>query len=966
MSQQVASLFAKISADTTDFDRGMSSSHKALTSFSGLIGGGLVIAAAAGAAAIAGVGAIMVKGIKSAAELEQNVANIGATMGLAGADMKPFKDMITNLALDPKLKVNLDEASSAVAMLAKMGVRGEQDMSAMARATVLLSNSTGGDLATSAEVAMKAQKLWNLSIEDTGFVTNQTVGFLQNSTADLNDYRLGMSAAGGVASSLGVTLEDFNASLGVSIIKYGSAASAGDGLKTFLTALNPLTDTAKDKMEELGLITAEGANQFFTAAGAMKSQAEIADLLANSIGGLSAEQQGQALQEIFGRDAMRTAIALMEERGAGIDAFKAKLANTDAEAAAATRQATLTAQWALFTDTVAASVAVIGDQFNPAGLQVIEWLSSMSAKYMPSVISWFAKFAAWLTDALPKIEAFIEGLALWAGTLGLQWQRVADGTVSAGETIAWWAGFIWDKVVEAFGKAVEWIKAQLPVWVAKLQEWGAAAGNWITDVGWPALVANLRKWGANLWAWIVEQYPIWISNLKAWGVAAGAWIMDTGWPMLLANLRKWATQLGSWLREQLPIFIAHLVEWAVQLGAWVIQGIAYLIDNLANGVQQVSKWLRGTGQTRIKDGVFSWVAPMWEWVMTELWPKLEPALWALSKAVLKIIGSMGGLLFEAIMAIARGIVNVFIKALDSVWGGLVDWWNGLWFGLGELVGEIWMSIKDIPGYIIDGFKRAFTERWEGFKQWWRDAWENMTEIVQMVFGVHSPSTVFFDIGMSLMQGLQEGIHIGIPLVENALADMTHKVAAATAGMYDQMNAATKEIALRASYAGIAAGEQANVTNQIAKEWADLLAKKPATPAYDYVAALQANIDRQQAVQDAAYAANQAAKVAAQMAAVNQQAEDLAQFEAKKVAANVGSLSEYMGHMNDASLSGYTASQRNNAIMLLDKLNTASGAQEFSKTSNITIENINLGVSGNAAQDIIAAIGFLNASYSYGY
>ncbi len=890
MGTQIAQLYAKIGADTAGFEKGMKSSHTALASFSAALGTGLVAAAALGVAAIAGVGAVMVKGIKSAAELEQNVANIGATMGLSAVEMKPFEDLITNLALDPKLTVNIDEASSAVAMLAKMGVRGAEDMEKMSRATVLLSNSTGGDMATSAEVAMKAQKLWNISMEDTGRITNQTVGFLQNSTADLNDYRLAISAVGGVASSMNVSLEDTNAVLGISILKYGSAASAGDGYKTFLTSLSPATLEQAETMQRLGLYTGNtseqiekagkeadrlreriadldpstkgysdkvnelnaelnavtssverGHNAFYTSEGVLKSQAEIADLLAEKIGVLSSEEQTNAMRILFGRDAMRTAIAMMEARGKGIDEFKAKLANTDAEAAAAIRQATLTAQWALFSDTVAASVTVIGKLFIPAGLQVVEWLASMSAKHMPSIIEWFGKFAAWLTETLPKIEAFIEKLAGWAAAF-INW---ATGSGKALDTVSTDAESMWTKVARVFGNLVAWVKDNLPIWVAQLQEWGVAAGAWIMETGWPLLVANLRKWGPNLWAWIKEHLPIWKENLREWGIAAGDWITDVGWPLLKKNMENWWIRLKEWTKEKLPYWIKELATWAVQLGAWAIDGISFLISTLADGMHEVKMWLRGTGQDGVKEGTGGYAAAFVKWIKEDAWPILKPALQGLIQSLVDLAGQSVGLIFDAAMAVGRAIVNGMIAGAKDVWRNATALW------------------RDLPQNVIDTFN--------------------------YMFGIHSPSKVFYDIGANVVQGFANGLVDTMPIVDRVMAGMSKTVTTVVAGMYDQINAATAEIALRASFAGIQAGEMANVHN-------DLITQ------------------------------------------------------------------------NDANSTGlganWTWADLNARDETLD-VNRAT-QQGTTQQTSITIENVNLGGSGNSAQDILQAVNFINASYGYGY
>ena len=1151
MSTQIAQLYAKIGADVSGFEKGMKSSHTALASFSAALGTGLVAAAAIGVAAIGTVGAVIGKGVKAAASFEQSIADIASTMGKTSAEIEPLKKLIMDLGLDPKLKVSTNEAAAAIASLVKNGLTMDQVLQGAAKSTVLLANATGADFGTAADIATDVMQQFNISAADMDKAVNGILGVTQASKFSIDDYKLAIGQAGGVASSVGVEFDDFNAALVATAFNFTGGSDAGTSFKQFLATITPTTQPAIKAMEELGLITADGSNQFYDAAGNMKSMTEMATILKNATAGLSEEQKKQTFQTIFGNDASRTAYALAKVGGEEIAKVKEIIGNTDAEAAAATRMDTLSGQWEIFRGVLEATSIKIGDAFLPAAKKIVEWAQAAADKHLPAIIAWFEKFAAWLTEALPKIEAFIEKLAGWAAAF-INW---ATGSGKALDTVSTDAESMWTKVSGAFGGVVEWVKTNLPQWMKTLGEWGAAAGDWITNVGWPKLKEKLPIWWNNLVDWVRTNYPIWVAHLQEWGNAAGDWITETGWPRLKAKLEIWGPALWDWLKTNLPIFMGHLVEWAVQLGAWVIQGIAFLIDNLANGVQSVSRWLRGTGQDGIKDGVGSWIGPMWEWVMTELWPKLEPALWALSAAILKMIGSMGGLIFDAIMAIARGVVNVFIKRTEEEWAMFSTWWTNTWTDFVGLVGDIWGIATEWASDIIAGFKQGITDAWTGFKAWWSDLWTDITDIPKLIFGTHSPSTVFagigsnvmvgyqtgvgkelpstmmqaaavsqqladatkqsltlvkmtdvgttamagveqgisqgaieaektalwaslslytqfgdgiktgdmmklsvaatnamqkgmelgspelfkaaerisnevknqiqngadtnkmaalgmdamqgladgvtenswraknaaadaahdmiqrtkevldshspskvfYDIGAGVIQGMANGIGDTMPIIARVLSGMSKTVTTVVAGMYDQINAATAEIALRATHAGILVAQQANVHNDLMTQ-NNAIGAGTGTSGYNYLDEIDAAIARQQAVQDAARAARLAAEEQASLLRVAAANEAAMQTYASKASVFEGT--NYQQYLNPygagASLSGYGEGKVSAAVNLLEQLKSAGGVEAVSKGYNITIENMNLGGSGNAVTDIIQAISFLNASYGYGY
>ena len=475
MAQEIASLYAKIGADTSDFDKGIKESHSALTSFGSMLGTGLVAAAALGTAAIVGIGAVIGKGISAAAGFEQSFADIAAVMGKTTAEIEPLKKLIMDLGLDPNLKVSTDEAAQAVAMLVKNGLTMTDVLNGAARSTVLLANATGADFGVAADIATDIMQQFNISAADMDTAVNGILGVTQASKFSIDDYRLAVGQAGGVASSVGVEFDDFNAALAATAFNFTGGSDAGTSFKQFLSTITPTSKPAIDSMTELGLITADGANQFYDAAGNMKSMSDMASILQNATMGLTEEQKKLAFQTIFGNDASRTAYALAKVGGEEIARLKGVIGNTDAEAAAATRMDTLSGQWEIFMGVIEATSIQIGEAFLPAAKKIVEWSQGMAEKYLPSVVAWFGKFGAWITESLPTIEAYITKLGGWAQAF-IDW---ATGSGESLDVVSTAASGMGAKVGEAFGALIAWVQAKLPDWIKTLAGWGNAAGNWI-------------------------------------------------------------------------------------------------------------------------------------------------------------------------------------------------------------------------------------------------------------------------------------------------------------------------------------------------------------------------------------------------------------------------------------------------------------------------------------------------------
>jgi TP901 family phage tail tape measure protein len=224
-----------------------------------------VAAAAAAGAAIVGFAA---NGINKASDLESKMGGIASIMGETKAAIEPLKELILDLGMDPNLKVDATEAADAIEKLASNGLTMTQIMDGAAKSTVLLANSTGADFDTAAAVATDSMALFNIEAGNMQEAVNGITGVTVASKFDINDYRLALSQAGGVASATGVEFDDFNASISGISNYFASGSDAGTSFKTMLLRMNPQTDEAASAMKALGL-------EFFDANGNMKSMAEV-------------------------------------------------------------------------------------------------------------------------------------------------------------------------------------------------------------------------------------------------------------------------------------------------------------------------------------------------------------------------------------------------------------------------------------------------------------------------------------------------------------------------------------------------------------------------------------------------------------------------------------------------------------------------------------------------------------------
>lgn len=331
-SSIIGQLRVILGLDTAQFERGLSDSDKALNGKVrawnklgdklGGIGKGLSIGVTAPIAA-AGVGII-----KMAGDFESSMNRVGISTKAGAADMKAMSSLALQLGKDTTFSAT--EASDAMDMLAKNGLSAKQILGGAAKAAMDLAAAAGSELDPAAAAVTDTLQQFKMTTADLPTIVNQITGAVNESKLDFNDYQLAMAAAGGVAGSIGVSFADFNAVLAGTSSMFSSGSDAGTSFKTFLTTLNPKSKEAAAAIQQYGL-------SFYDATGKMRSMSDIAQQLQDKLGGLSDEAKTDVLKTIFGTDAMRTAIGLMQQGSKGLDEIAVKIAATDAAAQSAAR-----------------------------------------------------------------------------------------------------------------------------------------------------------------------------------------------------------------------------------------------------------------------------------------------------------------------------------------------------------------------------------------------------------------------------------------------------------------------------------------------------------------------------------------------------------------------------------------------------------------------------------------------------
>lgn len=513
-----------------------------------------------GVAAVAGFGLA----VNAAAGFEKGLSAIEAVSGASQQQMEGIRTKALQLGADTKFSAA--EAASAMEELVKAGLPLEAVMGGAADATVALAAAGEVDLTTAATIASNAMNQFGLSAAEMPKVADLIAGAANASAIDVTDFGMSLSQAGAVANLVGLSFDD----LSVAIAAMGNAgikgSDAGTSLKTMLSNLQPTTEKQIGMMQELGLMTEDGANAFFTATGEIKSMSEIAGLLNNATKGLTEQQKTMALETIFGSDAIRAAAVIANGGAAEFDRLAGAMGKVSAEDVAEKRM-----------DNLAGSMEQLKGSVETVAIQV--------GTVLLPILKSFADFVGGVVNAFSNLSPGMQKAIVIAGLLGTALVGLA------GITLLSISGFLKArKAVTEFREAM----AALDL-ATKRQMIAEKARQVVTKVG------TAIQWAFNA---AMSANPIFlvVAALVALGAALFVAykkfepfrnVVDTVWRFV----KNFVDQLGN--------------LWNVlRSGDDVIQGVAEVLDNMFGNTGKLIAPIKAV--LNVFKEVFDWLKKNWD------------------------------------------------------------------------------------------------------------------------------------------------------------------------------------------------------------------------------------------------------------------------------------------------------------------------------------------------------------------
>lgn len=580
------------------------------------------VAAGGLAAGIAGLATALVAGVGTAKDFEQALAGIAAVSGASAAELRDVRALALQLGKDTAFTAKA--AADAIGELVKGGVSIGEVLNGAAQATLDLAAAGGISLPEAAQIAANAMSTFGKRGSELAAVVDQIAGAANASTIDVRDFALSMQQAGSVVSTVGLQIEDLTQAIAVLGSRGLRGSDAGTSLKTFLLSLQPRSKAALATMRELGIVTDEAGNAFFDAQGKARSLAEIAGVLQRATSRLTQAQKLQALETIFGTDAIRAAAIFAETGAEGFGAMAAAIEKVKAADVARVRLDNLAGSIEQLKGSLETAAIRFGSLFVPAVrgmvdattgqinrlIGVLEGLEATAPDILPAIGQAFARLTGSAAD-IGKLEGVLNRVFGEGSTLARGLPAALDALRQLGGDVVAGIGRF-EQAIGLAGRPVATLASGLGelIRTASGRIFPPGTDDEIKTVG--GGMAALQK-SASLALSPVDRFVRLVreglGRLQAsepvQQLAAAFGRLGAAVGPLLASLgRLAAVLLGPFIRALLPRDVADLgaalggleapsarASAALELIKRALGGLAGLVNAAAGAVEQLGRWL---------------------------------------------------------------------------------------------------------------------------------------------------------------------------------------------------------------------------------------------------------------------------------------------------------------------------------------------------------------------------------------
>jgi TP901 family phage tail tape measure protein len=772
MATNVATLTAKLLADTSDLEAGFNRAESKANGMGSKVGSamkGIGVAAVAGAAvAGAAIAGVAVKGVTEFAAFEKGMNEVFTLLpGMSEDAMSQMEDDV--LALSNRMGVLPEETIPALYQSLSAGVPQDNVFAFMETANEL---AIGGVAELDESVGaltgvMNAYTDGSVSASEAADMMFTTV---KNGVTTIPELSASLGDVTPIAASLGIGFDEVSAAMATSTKVTQNTAKSATGLKSMLAELGKGGTAAFKVFEEA---SGQTFPDFIASGGDLAGAMQIMQQ--------HGDETGTTMLDMFGSiEAGQEALRLAADGSSELITQMDNMTNSVGASGEAfdTMDTGLARSWDKIKTTMTTALIKIGKKLAPFVEKAAAWLGEK----LPGAIDWLIeafekmwptiqKVARWLGETIPKVIKVLVAYWEWLGPkIAAVFEVVSgvistfvswfsgDGSAQVNDTVSKWQGYfqdfidfvkpIWDGIVETITTAVELISTVVTL------VWEGITALWETH-GERILNTVTRVFGA------IRDYIQGVMGIIQGIIDVVMGIITGDWERVWEGIKKFVS--GIWDAIKALISLAwEAVQLAIALGldalqvAWefVWNAIATFVSNIWDNIKEAIglavDWVKDTLQDRW-DTIKATVEEIWNAIsgfFTTIWDTIKLGI---ETAVNWVRDTLAGV-WDTISTKVSDIWNAIWTTISGIWDTiktgvataienvkiiLGNWWDtistkvsDIWQGILTFITDRWEDIKTGVSSAISWVRDTLAGIWDAIYTKVQDTWNSIVQFVR--------------------------------------------------------------------------------------------------------------------------------------------------------------------------------------------------------------------------------------------
>ena len=659
--------------------------------------------------------------IKVGNEFQAQMSRVQAIAGATAEELGRMKTQAIDLGA--KTAFSAKEAAQGMENLASAGFQVNEIMDAMPGVLDLAAVS-GGDVAASSEAMASSLRAFGLEANQAGHVADVFARAAADTNAETSDMAEAMKYVAPVAHSMGLSLEETAASIGIMADAGIKGSQAGTTLRGALSRIAKPTKAMTKSMQELGV-------SFYDANGNMIPLREQIAQLKTATAGLTQEERNRHIVTLYGQNSLSGMLALLDAGPEKLDKMTNALVNSDGAA----KEMAETMQ-----DNLASKIEQMGGAFESVAIIVQQILEPALAKIVGAITKVFEAFvnmspigqkmvvifagmvaalgpllliAGMVMTTIVKLRiaiqflgpAFMGTMGTIAGVIAIFYALVAVFMIAytKSERFRNLVNSLAPAIKAGLGGALEWITPKLK----ELGEWLHKAGEKAKEFG-QSVGSKVSK--------LLEQFGIsigqaggsigqFIGNVlerlggafgKVGGVISIAVSLVTKFGLAFLGITG---PLGI----AISLLVSFLTAWA-RTGEFNADGITQVFENLTSTIQSTADFISQYLPVFVEKGTQILVKII-EGIASAV-PQVVEVISQVIENIVMTISTVMPQLVEAGIKILEALINGLVQSLPTIIQAAVQIITALFNGLVQALPTLIQAGLQILSALINGLVQA--------------------------------------------------------------------------------------------------------------------------------------------------------------------------------------------------------------------------------------------------------------------